>query len=216
MERADLIKLVDHTVLRPGTTQAEIIRLCDEAVQYGFASVCLPPAYVSLAAEYLQGQMPVCTVVGFPLGYNCSEIKLAEAKLALADGADELDMVINIGRLQMGDADYVLAEIKAIKQLCAERILKVIIETYLLSKAEKITACSLVTRAGADFIKTSTGFAAGGATLADVRLLREQVGPAVQVKAAGGIRSAKEARELALAGASRLGMSSAVQAFALG
>lgn len=216
MEIAQLVKMVDHTVLKAGTSKGGVIQLCDEAARYGFASVCIPPVFVDLAAGYLKGSVAVCTVVGFPLGYNCPEIKLAEAKKALADGADELDMVLNIGRLQAGDADYVLTEISQIKQLCGDRVLKVIIEACLLSEKEKILACDLVTRAGADFIKTSTGFAAGGATVEDIRLLCRHVGPGVKVKAAGGIREEQQARQLALAGARRLGMSGAIRAFALG
>lgn len=215
MELDNLIKKVDHTLLRPDTEEKDIFRLCTEAVNFGFASVCIPPCFVASAAELLNGKIPVCTVIGFPLGYNATDMKIAEARQALADGASELDMVINIGRLHMGDERYVRTEIEKLKQLAGSNVLKVIIETCLLSEEQKIAACAIVTAAGADFIKTSTGFAGGGATAEDVRLLRRHVGASVKVKASGGIKSKEQAIELVAAGADRLGMSSAIKAFSL-
>lgn len=215
MDLTDIIRKVDHTLLRPDSSPQQIDRICDEAVKYNFASVCIPPCYVNLAAKRLAGRIPVCTVIGFPLGYNSTQIKLAEARQALEDGASELDMVINVGLLLMGDESYVFDEISRIKQLTGQKILKVIIETCLLPEEKKITACSIVTAAGADFIKTSTGFAGGGATVEDIRLLRSHVGRDVKVKASGGIKTRSQALELVAAGADRLGMSSAIQAFNL-
>lgn len=215
MELDNLIKKVDHTLLRPDTEERDIFRLCTEAVNFGFASVCIPPCFVASAAELLNGKIPVCTVIGFPLGYNATDMKIAEARQALVDGASELDMVINIGRLHMGDERYVRTEIEKLKQLAGSNVLKVIIETCLLSEEQKIAACAIVTAAGADFIKTSTGFAGGGATAEDIRLLRRHVGASVKVKASGGIKSKEQAIELVAAGADRLGMSSAIKAFSL-
>ncbi|MEA4888023.1 MAG: deoxyribose-phosphate aldolase [Clostridiaceae bacterium] len=215
MDYSYLYNKIDHTLLKPTTRRQDIEKLCDEALIYGFASVCIPPCYVAAAAERLQSRVPVCTVIGFPLGYNSRETKMAEASQALKDGATELDMVINIGRMLMDDEPYVYGEIAAIKALAGKNTVKVIIETCLLNEDQKILLCRLVTRAGADFIKTSTGFAGGGATVEDVRLLRQQVGSAVRVKAAGGIRTAEQAAALVEAGADRLGMSSALSAFGL-
>lgn len=212
----DLIKMVDHTLLSPAATPAQIDKLCGEALKYGFASVCVPPCFVAQCAKRLDGMVPVCTVIGFPLGYNTTQLKLAEAAQALADGADELDMVIEVGRLLDGDTDYVRDEIAAMKRLAGPRVVKVIVETCLLDDAAKVSACKAVTDADADFIKTSTGFSAGGATESDVALLRKHVGKNVKVKASGGIRTAEQAEAMARAGAERLGMSSAVKAFGLG
>ena len=207
--------MVDHTALAPATTFAQVEKLCGEAAQYGFASVCVPPTFVKFAKEKLGGKSAVCTVVGFPLGYCETRAKELETELAIKDGADEIDMVINIGRLKMGDDTFTRDEIAALKKVCGPKILKVIIETCLLTDEEKVTACKCVTDAGADFIKTSTGFSTGGATPADVRLLRENVGPGVKVKASGGIRTREQAEAMVEAGADRLGMSAAVTAFGL-
>lgn len=215
MDYSFLYNKIDHTLLKPTARLQDIAMLCDEALLYGFASVCIPPCYVAAAAARLQGRVPVCTVIGFPLGYNSKETKLAEAGRALEDGAAELDMVINIGRMLMDDVDYVYDEIAGIKALAGKNTVKVIIEACLLNDDQKIALCRLVTRAAADFIKTSTGFSGGGATAEDVRLLRRHVGPAVRVKAAGGIRTAEQAIALVEAGADRLGMSSALSAFGL-
>ncbi|MDR1569653.1 MAG: deoxyribose-phosphate aldolase [Oscillospiraceae bacterium] len=210
-----IISKIDHTLLAPTATPSQIIALCQEALSFGFASVCVPPRYVELCAKQLGGNIPVCTVIGFPLGYNATSVKLAEAARALTDGAEELDMVIHVGALLMGDVDSVREEIALMKKLAGSRIVKVIVETCLLDDEAKMAACRAVTDAGADFIKTSTGFSTGGATAADVALLRKYVGSGVRVKASGGIRTAEQAAVMVRAGADRLGMSSAVSAFGL-
>ncbi len=207
-----LLATVDHTLLAPTATKAEIAALCDEARQYGTASVCIPPSYVAFAAEYLKGAVPVCTVIGFPTGYVTTAAKCAETADALKNGADEIDMVVNLGWVKEGNYDGVLAEIQAIKAVCGTHILKVIIETCLLTEAEKIALCEVVSRSGADFIKTSTGFSTGGATLSDIDLFREHVSGSVRIKAAGGIRSLADAWEFLAHGAHRLGTSSVVRA----
>jgi len=217
LDDADLVKRVDHTLLAQDWTPEGIERLCAEALRYGFASVCVPPCAVARCKELLGDAVPVCTVIGFPLGYSATEVKVAEAARAIADGADEIDMVINLGHLKSGGAEAVLTDILALVDVCHSNgaLLKVIIEACLLTDEEKILACELVTKAGADYIKTSTGFAKGGATAQDVALLRAHVGPDVKVKAAGGIRTAEAALAMARAGADRLGMSAAVKAFGL-
>ncbi|GHU69781.1 deoxyribose-phosphate aldolase [Clostridia bacterium] len=212
------LPMIDHTLLTQTATPEQIKKLCKEAAKYGFASVCVPPSYVVTAVEELKALgsgVGVCSVAGFALGYNTTQSKVFEAKQAIEQGAAEVDMVINVGRLLSDDNDYVLNEIKLLKEAVGGKALKVIVETCLLDEARKITACELVTQAGADFIKTSTGFAGGGATIEDVRLMRAHVGKGVKVKAAGGIRTAELARALAEAGADRLGMSAAIGAFAL-
>jgi deoxyribose-phosphate aldolase len=210
---------IDHTLLKAQATANDIRQLCAEAAEYGFASVCVQPYYVRLAAELLRdAPSKVCTVIGFPLGANTTIVKLAEARDALDNGARELDMVLNVGALVSGEAEYCIREIHALAELChayaaseAERpLLKVIIETALLTTDQKKEACRVVTLGGADFIKTSTGFAHAGATLEDVALLRENVGEAVRVKASGGIRALDFAQALLQAGASRLGVSAGV------
>ncbi|MDR0397386.1 MAG: deoxyribose-phosphate aldolase [Oscillospiraceae bacterium] len=214
----DILSKIDYTLLAQNAAPAQVRKLCAEAARYGFASVCVPACYVETAAAALAGldsRVAVCTVAGFPLGYSTTQSKLFETRQALDQGASEIDMVINVGMLLSGGEDYVLDEIRLLKQETGGKILKVIIETCLLDEKSKLTACALVTRAGADFIKTSTGFSTGGATVEDVRLLRANVGADVKVKAAGGIRTAELARALVEAGADRLGMSAAIKAFGL-
>ncbi len=206
-EIKEIMSHVDHTLLLQGATWDDIKKICDDALKYQTASVCIAPCFVKRAAEYLNGRMPVCTVIGFPNGYNATEIKVAETRKALADGASEIDMVINIGDLKAGEYEKLYNEIKEIKKACGENILKVIIETCLLTEEEKITMCDIVTRAGADFIKTSTGFSSGGATFDDIKLFAEHVGSGVKIKAAGGIRSFDDADTFLELGAERLGTS---------
>ena len=204
--------LIDHTLLKPEATKDQIITLCEEAKTYEFASVMVNSSWVKLCAEQLKGtSVLVASVVGFPLGAMSTEAKVFETKQALSDGAQEIDMVINIGRLKDNDEEYVVNEIKAIKALLPDKILKVIIETALLSDDEKILACKLVSEAKADFIKTSTGFSLHGATVEDVKLLREHVAPEVAVKAAGGVRSFEDVVKMVDAGATRIGTSSGVK-----
>lgn len=207
MTYRDILKKVDHTLLKQPSTWEQIREICDDAVKYGTASVCIPPSYVKQAAEYLDGKMPVCTVIGFPNGYNTTSVKVFETKEALKDGAEEIDMVINIGWVRMGQYDKVLAEINALKEACGDHILKVIIETCLLTDEEKIRMCEVVTRFGADFIKTSTGFSKAGATFDDVALFKAHVGKEVKIKAAGGISSLSDAEKFLELGAERLGTS---------
>lgn len=208
-----IASLIDHTLLKPEAAQRDVARICDEARQFGFASVCLNPYWVPLAAEALAAtSVKVCTVIGFPLGANATPTKRAEADLALTQGARELDMVQNVGALRSGQLDRVAAEIAELAALCHSRgaILKVILETCLLTDDEKVTASRLAAEAGADFVKTSTGFSTSGAIIADVKLMRETVGESVGVKASGGIRTLEVMREMAAAGATRIGTSSGV------
>ena len=217
MTDRELFSHVDHTLLKADSTPEQIRALCNEAVRYGTASVCVNGCYVPLAAACLKGTpVQVCTVIGFPLGAMSTAAKVFEAKDAVAAGAGEIDMVINIGRLKAGDTAYVLEEIRAVKEAIGPHVLKVIIETCLLTEEEKITMCRLVTEAGADFIKTSTGFSTGGATFDDVRLFAAHVGPGVRIKAAGGIRTREDMEEFLRLGADRLGTSSAVKILAGG
>lgn len=203
--------MIDHTLLKANATQEEIGKLCQEARQYHFASVCVNPAYVSLAAKLLKGSdVKVCTVIGFPLGSTTPTVKAIEARDAIAAGADEIDMVINIGALKSGNDAMVLDDIKAVREATRGKILKVIIETAYLTKEEKIRACKMSKEAGADFVKTSTGFGPHGATVEDVKLMREVVGPEMGVKASGGIRDCKTAQDMVKAGATRLGTSASV------
>lgn len=207
-----LNKLIDHTLLKPEATKAQIEKLCGEAKEYDFKSVCVNPYYVKYAKELLkESDVLVCTVIGFPLGQNTTAIKVAETKDAIQNGADEIDMVINIGALKSRDVDYVLNEIKEIRKACKGKTLKVIIETCLLTDEEKITACKLSNEAGADFVKTSTGFSTHGATVEDVKLIRETVGEDMGVKASGGIRDRETALKMVEAGATRLGVSAGVE-----
>ncbi len=201
-------KLIDHTLLKPDAKEADVIKLCQEAKQYDFMSVCVNPYYVSLAKKELTGSnVLVCTVVGFPLGQNTTETKILETRDALKNGADEIDMVINIARLKDGDNPYVENEIALLKKECANHTLKVIIETCLLTDEEKIRACKLAKSAGADFVKTSTGFSTGGATVHDVKLMRETVGEKMGVKASGGVRTHEDLLNMVSAGATRIGTS---------
>jgi len=209
---SEILAHVDHTLLSPAATRAEILALCEDALKYRTASVCIPAAYVRDAAEYLAGRIAVCTVIGFPNGYSTTAAKCFEAQDAIARGADEIDMVINIGWLKDGRDAELRAEIAAVKAACGEKILKVIIETCLLTEEEKVRMCGIVTEAGADFIKTSTGFSTGGATFADVELMVKNVGPGVRVKAAGGISSLADAERMLSLGADRLGTSRIVKA----
>ena len=211
MDVKDILKHVDHTLLLQPSTWAEIRQICDDAVEYGTASVCIPPCYVKEAAEYLRGRMAVCTVIGFPNGNMTTAVKEFETRDAIANGAAEIDMVINIGWLRDKRYDLVEDEIRTIKAACGEKILKVIIETCLLTDEEKVKMCELVTRAGADYIKTSTGFSTGGATFADVELFAKHVGPNVKIKAAGGISSLDDAEKFLGLGADRLGTSRIVK-----
>ena len=211
MERNEIYRRVDHTLLAQTATWEEIRRICDDALEYGTASVCIPPSYVGRAKEYLGDRMAVCTVIGFPNGYNTTAVKVFETEDAVANGADEIDMVINIGWLKDREYDRILDEIRRVKAACAGRILKVIIETCLLSEEEKVRMCGIVTEAGADFIKTSTGFSTAGATFDDIRLFAEHVGEGVRMKAAGGIKSFGDAEEFIRLGADRLGTSRIVK-----
>ncbi len=212
MDVKDILRRCDHTLLSQGATWAEIRALCDDGVRYGCASVCIPASYVKQAAEYLGGKLPVCTVIGFPNGYDSTAAKCFEAEDAVRNGASEIDMVINIGWAKDGRWEDLLAEIKAVKAACGGRILKVIIECCLLTEAEKIRLCEIVTESGADFIKTSTGFGGGGATREDVALMAAHVGPKVKIKAAGGIASLEDAADFIALGADRLGTSRVVKA----
>lgn len=211
MNISDVLKIVDHTLLAQTATWAQIREILDDAMKYHTASACIPAAYVKQAAEYVQGRLPICTVIGFPNGYSTTETKVFEAKNAIENGASEIDMVINIGFLKDGRYEEVEKEIRKIHEACDGKILKVIIETCLLTEDEKIKMCELVTKAGAEFIKTSTGFSTAGATFADVKLMKEHVGEGVKVKAAGGISSFDDAEEFMRLGADRLGTSRLVK-----
>ena len=211
MDTNSILKMVDHTELSTVATFNDIKLLIDDAVLYNCASVCIPPDYVKQATEYANGKMPICTVIGFPNGYQSTATKLFETKEALDNGAQEIDMVINVGRLKAGDYNGVYQEIKALKNACKDKVLKVIVEACLLTEEEKIECCKMVTESGADFIKTSTGFSKGGATLEDVKLFKKYIGPSVQIKAAGGIRDFESAQAFINAGATRLGSSALVK-----
>jgi len=204
-------KLFDHTILKADAGKEAVKRICDEAKEYGFMSVCVNGYYTAYVAEQLKGSgVKVCTVVGFPLGQMSLKAKAAEAAIAVEDGADEIDMVINVGALKDGLDDVVLADIKAVRNACSDKVLKVIIETCLLNEEEKVRACKLAKEAGADFVKTSTGFSTAGATAEDVALMRKTVGDDMGVKASGGIRDRETATAMVEAGASRLGTSATV------
>lgn len=207
MNQKEILEKVDHTLLTQTATWAEIKQICDDAVQYGTASVCIPASYVKRAKEYVGDKMAVCTVIGFPNGYATTAVKVFEAKDAIQNGADEIDMVINLGYVKDGLYDLQLEEIKQVKAACGSHILKVIIETCLLTGEEKIKMCEVVTKSGADFIKTSTGFSTAGATFEDVALFKKHVGPNVKIKAAGGIKTMDDAEKFVSLGASRLGTS---------
>ena len=207
MDRGEILNKVDHTLLVQTATWEEIREILDDAMKYHTASACIPAAYVKQAAEYVQGRLPICTVIGFPNGYHTTAVKVFETKDAVANGASEIDMVINIGFLKDKRYEEIEEEIRQVHAACDGRILKVIIETCLLTEEEKIKMCEIVTKAGAEFIKTSTGFSTGGATFEDVELMRKHVGANVKVKAAGGIASFADAEKFVDLGADRLGTS---------
>lgn len=211
MDIKEITSRVDHTVLGTTATEKEIFTLCDEAVKFNAASVCIPPCYVASAKKYVGDKMKICTVIGFPNGYHTTETKCFEAEDAIKNGADEIDMVINVARLKNGESDFVYNEICRLREVCKGKILKVIVETCLLTEEEKREMCKLVTNAKADFIKTSTGFSTGGATLEDIRLFKECVGENVKIKASGGIHSAEQAEEFIKAGADRIGASKVIK-----
>ncbi len=208
----ELAKYIDHTLLKPQASQADIEKICQEARQYGFFSVCVNPYWVSFCKKQLAGSgVKVCTVIGFPLGATPTEVKVFEAKKALQDGADELDMVVNLGALKSADWDTVFADIKAVRNAGQNFTLKVIIETSVLTDDEKVKVCQLAEKAGADFVKTSTGFTGAGATAADVALMRKTVSEKVQVKASGGVRTREDFDAMVAAGATRIGASAGVK-----
>ena len=211
MEIEKILGMVDHTLLLQTSTWEEIQALCVDAMKYGTASVCIPPCYVKQAKEYMGDRMKVCTVIGFPNGNHTTATKVFETEDAVANGADEIDMVINVGMLKAGNDAYVLDEIKAIKKACKGRLLKVIIETCLLTEEEKIRMCEIVTESGAEYIKTSTGFSTAGATFEDIALFAKHIGPDVKMKAAGGISSLEDAEKFIELRASRLGTSRIVK-----
>lgn len=211
MTNQDILKTVDHTLLLQGSTWEEIKVICDDAMKFVTASVCIPASFVKRAKEYVGDKMAVCTVIGFPNGYSTTAVKVFETKDAIANGADEIDMVVNIGAVKDKEFDFVEDEIRQIKEACGDKILKVIIETCLLTEEEKIKMCEVVTNSGADFIKTSTGFSTAGATLEDIALFAKYVGKDVRIKAAGGISSLDDAEKFIELGASRLGTSRIVK-----
>ena len=206
----EILSHVDHTLLKPTATTADIDKIIDEGIRYQTASVCIPPSFVAHAAAYAKGRVKICTVIGFPNGYNTTAVKVYETEDAVNNGADEIDMVINLGDLKAGNYDAVAEEIRAVREACRGKILKVIIETCYLTEEEKIAMCKAVTDAGADFIKTSTGFGTGGATIEDIRLFKEHIGPNVKMKAAGGVKSKDDLIMFLEAGCDRIGTSSAV------
>ena len=210
MDRKDILKHVDHTILTTTATWEQVKKICDEGMRFGTASVCIPPRFVKKAADYVGHKVKICTVIGFPNGYATPEVKVYETEDAIRNGAVEIDMVVNLGLVKQGDWEGVLEEIKAVKASCKGHILKVIVETCQLTQEEKIALCRLVSMSGADFIKTSTGFSTGGATVEDVKLLRQTVAPGIRVKAAGGIRTFEQAQAMLDAGADRIGASALV------
>ncbi len=210
MTTEEMLGKVDHTLLKAYATWDDIKKLCDEAVRYHTASVCVPPAYIRAIRDTYGEQLNICTVVGFPLGYSVTEAKVAETECALRDGCDEIDMVVNISDVKNGYWEKVEEEIRTLKKICGSHILKVIIETCYLTREEKIAMCGIVTRAGADYIKTSTGFGTGGATREDVELFREHIGPGVKIKAAGGVSTLEDLEMFISLGCDRVGTSRAV------
>ena len=211
MENKEIYAHIDHTLLKPFSTWEDIEKLCDEAVEYKTASVCIPQSYIERINKKYGDKLAICTVIGFPLGYNLTESKIVEAKKAIEYGASEIDMVVNISDVKNGDYEKVEEEIKAIKEAVGERILKVIIETCYLTKEEKIAMCKAVTNAGADYIKTSTGFGTDGARMEDVILFKEHIGENVKIKAAGGVRTKEDLIAFIEAGCDRIGTSSAIK-----
>lgn len=211
MKLEEILSKVDHTLLSPTAKWEEIKNICDDGMKYSVASVCIPPCFVKDSKNYVGDKLSICTVIGFPNGYNTSEVKMFETQNAIDNGADEIDMVINIGKLKDKDFGYVESEIRRIKSICGNKVLKVIIETCLLTDEEKVAMCDIVTMAGADFIKTSTGFSKSGARLEDIILFKKHVGFGVKIKAAGGISSIEDAERFIEAGAARLGTSRIVK-----
>lgn len=211
MYKEEILKFVDHTMLKQESTWENIKAVCDEAIEYKTASVCIPPSFVKQAKEYVAGRMKICTVIGFPNGYNTTEVKIFETKDAIENGADEIDMVINIGYVKDNKYEEILSEINRIKEACDGKILKVIIETCLLTKVEKIKMCEIVSKSKADFIKTSTGFSTGGANLEDIKLLKTNMREGKEIKAAGGISNFEDAEIFLNNGATRLGTSKLVK-----
>ena len=211
MDVKTILSKCDHTLLTQTATWEDVKAVCDDGIKYHTASVCIPPCYVKQAKEYVKDKLAICTVIGFPNGYNTTAVKAFETQNAIDSGADEIDMVINIGWLKAGNDAGVLDEIKTLKAICKDKILKVIIETCLLTDEEKVKMCHLVTQAGADFIKTSTGFSKAGATFDDIKLFSENIGEGVRMKAAGGISSMEDAEEFIRLGAERLGTSRIVK-----
>ena len=214
MDKAKILSHVDHTLLKPTASWAEICALCDEAVKHRVASVCIPPSYIARVAEKYGKELVICTVIGFPLGYAITEVKAAETRAAIRDGATEVDMVVSVSDVKNGEFEKITAEIRALREAAGGNILKVIIETCYLTEDEKIKLCHCVTQAGADYIKTSTGFGTGGATPEDIALLKAHIGPKVKMKASGGIRTARDMEMFLSLGCDRLGTSSAVKILA--
>lgn len=210
MDVKNILAHCDHTLLKQESTWAQIKEVCDDGLKYGCASVCIPASFVKQAADYVGNELKICTVIGFPNGYSTTAVKVFETEDAIRNGADEIDMVMDIGLAKSGDWEGVLEEIKAVKASCNGHILKVIVEACQLTREEKIAACRVVSMSGADFIKTSTGFASGGATVEDVALFREHISPDVRIKAAGGIRTFEQAQAMLEAGADRIGASALV------
>ncbi|WP_297214432.1 deoxyribose-phosphate aldolase [uncultured Flavonifractor sp.] len=211
MDVKEILARCDHTLLKQESTWAQIKAVCDDGMKYGCASVCIPAAHVKQANDYVGNDLKICTVIGFPNGYSTTEVKVFETEDAIRNGADEIDMVINIGWAKEGRWDALLEEIRAVKDSCQGRILKVIVEACLLTEAEKVKLCEIVTQSGADYIKTSTGFSTGGATREDVALFKAHIGPGVKIKAAGGIRTLQDAEDFIALGADRLGTSAIVK-----
>ena len=210
MDKKEILKHIDHTLLKAVATWEDIKVLCDEAIEYGTASVCVPACYISRIHETYGDKINICTVVGFPLGYSVTEAKVLETRKAIEDGANEIDMVINISDVKNGDFEKVTKEIAALQEACGDKILKVIIETCYLTEEEKIAMCKSVTEAGADYIKTSTGFGTAGATIEDIRLFKKYIGPNVKMKAAGGVKTVADLEMFINEGCDRIGTSSAV------
>ena len=210
MDHQEILTRVDHTLLTTTATWEQVKVICDEAMEFKTASVCIPPCYVEQAARYMDGKIKVCTVIGFPNGYHTKAAKVFETCQAVKEGAEEIDMVINLGMAKSGNWDALRAEIAAVKEACQGRTLKVIVEACQLTREEKVAVCHAVTEGGAEFIKTSTGFSTGGATVEDVLLFREHIGPQVKIKAAGGIRTFEQAQAMMEAGADRIGASALV------
>ena len=211
MNKQEILKYVDHTLLKPTSTWDDIKQICDDGIKYNTASVCIPPSFVKPAKEYVADKIKICTVIGFPNGYNTTESKVFETRDAIKNGADEIDMVINIGDLKAEKYDHILNEINQVKEACGEKLLKVIIETCLLTDEEKIKMCEIISKSNADYIKTSTGFSTGGATIDDIKLFKSNIKNGKGIKAAGGISSFDDAEEFINNGATRLGTSRLVK-----